>query len=97
MKSPNSHAICRVIDDEKSAFRRSLKAVVVNEAHCVHEWGELPKDEKPPFRKKYANISGVRAFLPASVLFIAMLATLPWSSLQYIPKSFGLSKNTVRI
>ncbi|KAF8241245.1 hypothetical protein K440DRAFT_646186 [Wilcoxina mikolae CBS 423.85] len=33
MTSPNKDAIWPVLDDEKSAFRRSLKVVVVDEAH----------------------------------------------------------------
>jgi len=59
MTSPNNNAIWRVLDDEKSAFRRSLKVVVVDEAHCVHAWGAPAKDGKPPCRKEYANIGGV--------------------------------------
>ena len=95
--SPNNNAIWRVLDDERSAFRRSLKVVVVDEAHCVHVCGAPAKDGKPPFRKEYANIGSLRAFLPASVPFLAMSVTLPWRSLRYIHNSLGLSKNTVLI
>jgi superfamily II DNA helicase RecQ len=59
MTSPNNNAIWRVLDDEKSAFRRSLKVVVVDEVHCVHAWGAPAEDGKPPFRKEYANIGGL--------------------------------------
>ena len=97
MTSPNNNAIWRVLDDEKSAFRRSLKVVVVDEAHCVHAWGAPAKDGKTPFQKEYANIGGLRAFLPGSVPFLAMSATLPRRSLRYIHNIFGLSKNTVLI
>ncbi|KAF8242679.1 hypothetical protein K440DRAFT_510302, partial [Wilcoxina mikolae CBS 423.85] len=81
----------------KSAFRRGLKAVVIDEAHCVHAWGGIAVNRNAPFRKEYANIGGLRAFLPASVPFLAMSATLPRRSLQYIHQSLGLSKNTVLI
>ena len=87
--SPNNNAIWRVLDDEKCAFRRGLNVVVVDEAHCLHAWGAPAKDGKPPFRKEYANISGLRAFLPASVLFLAMSTTLPWRSLQSIHNRLG--------
>jgi len=97
MTSPNNNAIWQVLDDEKSAFRRSLKVVVVDEAHCMLACGAPTKNGKPPFRKKYANIGGLRAILPASVPFLAMSATLPQRSLRYIHNSLGLSKNTVLI
>ncbi|KAF8251498.1 hypothetical protein K440DRAFT_519009, partial [Wilcoxina mikolae CBS 423.85] len=76
MTSPNNNAIWRILDNEKSAFRRGLKAVVIDEAHCVHAWGGIAANRNAPFRKEYANIGGLRAFLPASVPFLAMSATL---------------------
>ena len=97
MTSPNNNAIWRVYDDEKSAFWRILKVVVVDEAHCVHEWGAPAKDGKPPFRKEYANIGSLRAFVPASAPFLTMSATLRRRSLRYIHNSLALSKNTVLI
>ena len=71
--------------------------MVGDEAHCVHAWGAPAKDGKPPFWKEYANISGLRAFLPASVPFLAMSATLPQRFLRYIHNSLSLSKNTALI
>jgi superfamily II DNA helicase RecQ len=89
MTSPNNNAIWQVLDDENSAFWRSLNVVVVDEAHCVHAWGAPAKDGKPPFRKEYANIGGFQAILPASVPFLAMSAILPHRSLRYIHYSLG--------
>ncbi|KAF8244903.1 hypothetical protein K440DRAFT_557531, partial [Wilcoxina mikolae CBS 423.85] len=97
MTSPNNNAIWRILDNEKSAFHRGMKAVVIDEAHCVHAWGGIAANGNAPFRKEYTNIGGLRAFLPASVPFLAMSATLPRRSLQYIHRSLDLSKNTVLI
>jgi len=49
MTSPNNNVIWRVFDDKKSAFRRSLKVVVVDEVYCVHAWRAPAEDGKPPF------------------------------------------------
>jgi len=97
MTSPNNNAIWRVLDDEKSPFRHTLKVVVVDEAHCMHGWGAPAEDGKLLFQKEDANIGSLQAFLPASVPFLAMSVTLPQRSLRYIHNSGGLSKNTVLI
>jgi len=57
--SPNENVIWRVLEDEKSAFRRSLKVVVTDEAYYVHAWRVHAKDGKPPCRKEYANNAGL--------------------------------------
>ena len=50
-------------------FRRQIYSVVVDEAHCISHWGV-------DFRKKYAQIGSVRAFLPQNTPFIALSASL---------------------
>jgi superfamily II DNA helicase RecQ len=50
-------------------FGPRVLSVFVDEAHCVSHWGAS-------FRKKYATIGIVRAFLPRSTPMIAVTATL---------------------
>ncbi|KAJ7191550.1 P-loop containing nucleoside triphosphate hydrolase protein [Mycena pura] len=52
-----------------SEFGTRCLAVFIDEAHCVSHWGDS-------FRKKYASIGLVRAFLPRATPFIAVTATL---------------------
>ncbi|KAH9915831.1 P-loop containing nucleoside triphosphate hydrolase protein, partial [Fomitopsis serialis] len=52
-----------------SSFARHILSMVVDEAHCVSHWGA-------DFRKKYASLGVVRAFLPRGTPVIALTATL---------------------
>ena len=52
-------------------FINSVRAVFVDEAHCVDSWGTGVK----PFRKKYGEISSLHSFLPSNIPFAALTAT----------------------
>ncbi|KAI0806299.1 P-loop containing nucleoside triphosphate hydrolase protein [Irpex lacteus] len=51
------------------SFSQRILSFVVDEAHCISLWGA-------EFRKKYASLGIVRAFLPRGTPVIAMTATL---------------------
>ena len=53
----------------KPEFGPCILSVFVDKAHCVSHWGAS-------FRKKYATISIVHAFLPRSIPMIAVTTTL---------------------
>jgi superfamily II DNA helicase RecQ len=50
-------------------FTKRVLSVVIDEAHVVSHWGK-------GFRKKYAEIGMIRAFLPKDTPFAALSATL---------------------
>ena len=50
-------------------FNQRVLSLVIDEAHCISIWGAQ-------FRKKYATLGVVRAFLPRNTPAIAMSATL---------------------
>lgn len=52
-----------------STFARKVISLFVDEAHCISHWGA-------EFRKKYATLGNLRAFLPAHTPVIAVSATL---------------------
>ncbi|KAJ7084890.1 P-loop containing nucleoside triphosphate hydrolase protein [Mycena belliarum] len=54
---------------KKPEFGSRCLSVFIDEAHCVSHWGDS-------FRKKYASIGIVRAFLPRATPIIAVTATL---------------------
>jgi superfamily II DNA helicase RecQ len=53
----------------KPEFGMRCLSVFIDEAHCISHWGNS-------FRKKYASLGIVRAFLPKSTIIIAVTATL---------------------
>ncbi|KAI0814764.1 P-loop containing nucleoside triphosphate hydrolase protein [Irpex lacteus] len=52
-----------------STFTRKVISLFIDEAHCISHWGA-------EFRKKYATLGNLRAFLPAYTPVIAVSATL---------------------
>lgn len=54
----------------KSRWLERLQAIVVDEAHCISNWG-------PEFRPEYSRIGELREWVPKRVAFIALSATLP--------------------
>jgi RecQ family ATP-dependent DNA helicase len=51
-------------------WRDRLRAVVVDEAHCVSTWGD-------DFRPAYGKLGSLRPMVPPQVAFVALSATLP--------------------
>ena len=52
-------------------FTRSVRAVFIDEAHCVEAWGAGVE----PFRKRYAELSSLHSFLYSKIPFVALTAT----------------------
>ncbi|KAJ7264229.1 P-loop containing nucleoside triphosphate hydrolase protein [Mycena rebaudengoi] len=69
--SPEMLLSRRFIDGvlRKPEFGSRCLSVFIDEAHCVSHWGAS-------FRKKYASIGIIRAFLPRAIPIIAVSATL---------------------
>lgn len=74
----------------KMQFARLIQLVAIDEAHCISQWGEN-------FRKTYAQLGSIRNFLPRSVPFMALSATLPPPVLAEIRKSLSMSRDTLVI
>lgn len=66
-----------------SAFRRRLTAVVVDEAHCIDEWGG------DDFRPQYQKLDCLRAFTGKEVPFVACTATCQTSTFNTIWDTLG--------
>lgn len=66
-------------------FTQDILAFVVDEAHCISQWGDL-------FRKKYADLGKLRSFVPDSVPILATSATMPPHILNDIRLKLCLSE-----
>ncbi|KAJ7676762.1 P-loop containing nucleoside triphosphate hydrolase protein, partial [Mycena polygramma] len=69
------------------AFAKKIAAFVVDEAHCISQWGDS-------FRTEYAELGTLRAFVPLKVPFMVASATLPPLVLAEVRKSMYMSTET---
>ncbi|KIJ62765.1 hypothetical protein HYDPIDRAFT_113857 [Hydnomerulius pinastri MD-312] len=58
----------KLLSDGKLSSK--LAAVVIDEAHCISQWGNK-------FRPEYAKLGTLRALMPTKVPFLVTSATLP--------------------
>lgn len=63
-------------------FRRRVQAVIVDEAHCIDEWGE-------EFRPKYRELEKLRSYTGQDIPFVACTATCATNTFNVIWKSLG--------
>ncbi|KAJ6499888.1 P-loop containing nucleoside triphosphate hydrolase protein [Mycena vulgaris] len=69
------------------AFSRRIAAFVIDEAHCISQWGDK-------FRAEYAQLGTLRAFVPLKVPFLITSATLPPAVLNDVRKSVHMNAET---
>lgn len=63
-------------------FRARVNALIVDEAHCIDEWGE-------EFRPMYRQLHRLRSFTGQEVPFVACTATCTTSTFNIIWSSLG--------
>jgi superfamily II DNA helicase RecQ len=51
-------------------FTKDILAIIVDEAHCISQWGDK-------FRKEFDELGKLRSYVPVSIPFLATSATLP--------------------
>ncbi|KAE8181595.1 hypothetical protein CF336_g8865, partial [Tilletia laevis] len=68
----------------ESIWARDLRAVVVDEAHLVYDWGIASGSGRAAFRPEFGKLGLLRAKLNANVPLLAMSATLSGPSLPSI-------------
>ncbi|KAJ3553996.1 hypothetical protein NM688_g3333 [Phlebia brevispora] len=67
-------------------FMKDCLTVVVDEAHCISQWG-------PDFRKQYNQLQDLRASVPLGVPFFAASATLPPTVRSDVKAKLGFVKS----
>jgi superfamily II DNA helicase RecQ len=60
-------------------------AIVIDEAHCISDWGG-------DFRKSFGKLDKLRSYVAANVPFYATSATLPPHTLGQVVKSLSFSR-----
>ena len=63
---------------------QDICAVIVNEAHCIAQWGG-------DFRTAYSEIRKLHAFFPPHIPILATLATLTLSALQEVHSQLSIN------
>ena len=67
-------------------FTQNVLSIVIDKAHCVSEWGEN-------FQKAFGELGHLRSFVPATILFLVTLATLPMHILDNVVQKLHLIKS----
>ncbi|KAJ6532174.1 P-loop containing nucleoside triphosphate hydrolase protein, partial [Mycena vulgaris] len=75
-----SDSFVRLWKDSK--FRARISALVVDEAHCIHEWGD-------EFRPEYKKLEMLRSYTGQEVPFVACTATASTPTFDTIWNSLG--------
>ncbi|KIL59154.1 hypothetical protein M378DRAFT_111280, partial [Amanita muscaria Koide BX008] len=70
-----------------TSFAKNILALVIDEAHCISQWGEK-------FRKTYSDLGTLRAFVPAKVPVLATSATLPPVVLSQVQKTLHMDSES---
>ncbi|KAI0317120.1 P-loop containing nucleoside triphosphate hydrolase protein, partial [Amylostereum chailletii] len=73
---------------KERSFRSHIQALIVDEAHCIEEWGD-------EFREKYSELGKLRHFIGHEIPFVACTATcstetfnIIWNSLAFGNRPF---------
>ena len=74
----------------KKWLQKRLRCIVVDEAHCISEWGGT-------FRSDYTKIGSLRGRVGRTVPFVVASATLPVHVLDTVKKSLQLASDSVVI
>ncbi|KAA1471156.1 P-loop containing nucleoside triphosphate hydrolase protein [Dentipellis sp. KUC8613] len=69
-------------------FSEKISAFIIDEAHCITQWGEK-------FHTKYLQLGTLRAFVSAQVPFLVTSATLTPADLVTIRKSVQMDKTNM--
>jgi superfamily II DNA helicase RecQ len=67
-------------------FTRNVLSIVIDEAHCVSEWGEN-------FRKAFGELGRLRSYVPATIPFLVTSATLPTHILDNVVQKLHVSES----
>ncbi|XP_063444125.1 recQ-like DNA helicase BLM [Mytilus trossulus] len=70
-------------------FHDRVKAVVIDEAHCITEWGG-------EFRKEYDRLNELRSVFPEKTAFVALTATATQTMRTEIMKKLQMIRNDTR-
>ncbi|THU86506.1 P-loop containing nucleoside triphosphate hydrolase protein [Dendrothele bispora CBS 962.96] len=71
-------------------FKDSCIAVVIDEAHCIIEWG-------PDFREHYDDLGKLRARLPSTIPVLVASATMPNEVRLSIQYKLGLGRDCAHV
>jgi superfamily II DNA helicase RecQ len=75
----------------QASFTKNIICLVIDEAHCICEWGT------DDFRPEYAEIAKLAARLPTGLPILGATATAPLDVIEAILDNLGLPKDCARV
>lgn len=74
----------------KKTLQKHLQCIIVDEAHCIADWGSS-------FRTEYSNIGVLRGRIAKSIPFVAASATLPIHVLDIVRKELNIEAQATTV
>lgn len=69
-------------------FSEKVLGIIVDEAHCVSEWGG-------DFRPRYSEVQKLRSFVPTSIPILLTSATLPPATIVDLQRRFSMKTDEI--
>ena len=69
-----------------SKFSGHISAIIIDEAHCISQWGDK-------FREEYSSLGTLRAFVPTHVPVLVTSATMPRHVLSQVTSTMQIDQS----
>lgn len=97
LTSQRNMGLWNIVGHSECTFCCCIKVVVVDNVHCIHNWGKTHSNSVVQFQPEYGNITSLCSFLRKTVLLYVLFTMLTRTVQSRVNKSLNLSDYTVKL